>query len=50
MKTNKRPNAPDVFALVVLAGAASGEFMFGVAGAFIGVLAGAYIACQVRFG
>ncbi|MEE9568206.1 MAG: hypothetical protein V3W37_02375 [Candidatus Binatia bacterium] len=42
-------NSPDVFALVVLAGAASGEFMFGLVGAVIGTLAAAFVACRVRF-
>lgn len=35
---------PDVFALVVIAGAVSGEFMFGFVGAAIGTLAGAFVA------
>ncbi len=51
----KRRNPPDVFALVVLAGAASGNFIFGVdsmlgvVGAFVGTLVGAFVACRVRF-
>lgn len=55
IKPKRRRNYPDVFALVVLAGAASGSFMFGgngipgLVGGVVGTLAGAFIACRVFF-
>lgn len=55
IKPKGRRNYPDVFALVVIAGAASGNFIFGVdsllgaMGAVVGALAGVFVVCRVLF-